>query len=68
MVTSSDIDDLSIRNDREIVEVDTNRIFEIGDICVLSELKELIRTFGLRWNFVSSRSGKYISYNHASRK
>ena len=43
------------------------RVFKIGDISVLDDLKELVRRFGLEWNFVSTRSGKTITCNRASR-
>ena len=51
----------------ESVKKTTNRIFKVGDISVLSDLKELIRRFGLEWNFVSTRSGKSITCNCDSR-
>ena len=34
---------------------------------LLDDLKELVRRFGLEWNFVSTRSGKSITCNRASR-
>ena len=40
----------------------TYRVFKIGDISVLIDLKDLCRRFGLEWNFVSRRSGKTIAY------
>ena len=51
----------------ESVEKATNRIFKVGDISVISDSKELVRRFGLEWNFVSTRSGKTITCNRASR-
>ena len=51
----------------ESVEKATNRIFKVGDISVISDSKELVRRFGLEWNFVSTRSGKTITCNCASR-
>ena len=42
----------------ESVEETTYRIFEIGDISLFDDLKELVRRFGIEWNFVSTRSGK----------
>ena len=46
----------------ESVEEATYRVFKISDISVLDDLKFLVRRFGLEWNFVSTRSGKTISY------
>ena len=43
------------------------RVFKIGDISVLVDLKDLCRRFGLEWNFVFRRSGKTIACNRASR-
>ena len=51
----------------ESVEKATNRIFIVGDISILSDLKELVRRFELEWNFVSTTSGKTITCNCASR-
>ena len=51
----------------ESVEEDTCRVFKIGDISVLVDLKDLCRRFGLEWNFVFRRSGKTITCNRASR-
>ena len=65
--TVDDFSDLSLRLEGEAVETATNRIFKFGDIYTLSTLKELIRFFSLKWKFVSSRSGKYISCSRASR-
>ena len=66
--TSDDIDDLSFRLEGKTVEEATNRVFKISDTYLLSDLKELTRPFGVRCNFVSSRSGKYISSNRTSCK
>ena len=51
----------------ESVEEATYRVFIVGDISVLDNLKDLCRRFGLEWNFVSRRSGKTIICNRASR-
>ena len=51
----------------ESVEEATYRVFKIGDISLLDDLKELVRRFGLEWNFVSTRSCKTITFNRASR-
>ena len=49
----------------ESVEEATSRVFKIGDISVLVDLKDLCRRFGLEWTFVSRRSGKTITCNHS---
>ena len=51
----------------ESVEDATYRVFKIGDILVLVDLKNLCRRFWLEWDFVSRRSGKTITCNRASR-
>ena len=51
----------------ESVEEATYRIFKIGDISLLDDLKDLLRRFGLELNFVSTRSDKTITCNRASR-
>ena len=51
----------------EPVEEATYRVFKISDISVLDDLKDLVRRFGLEWNSVSTRSGKTITCNRASR-
>ena len=51
----------------ESIEEATCRVFKIGDISVMVDLKDLCRRFGLEWNFVSRRSGKLITCNRASR-
>ena len=49
------------------VNEETNRVFKVGTIFVYSDLKELANSFGLKWNFVTVRSGKRISCNRAKR-
>ena len=48
--TSDDIDDLSFRLEGKTVEEATNRVFKISDTYSLFDLKELVRTFGVRCN------------------
>lgn len=50
------------------VELATNRVFKVGDNFVLSDLQDLVRRFGLAWNFVSARNGKRLTFNSASRR
>ena len=50
------------------IEVATKRVFVVGHQSMLSNLYELDHTFGLRWNFFTSRSGKAIKCNRVSRK
>ena len=49
------------------VEVVTNRVFVIVDKFILSDLKKLAHSFGFKWNFCTSRSGKTIKYNRTTR-
>ena len=39
------------------VEVATNRVFVVGHKFVISDLKSLVHSFGLKWNVCTSRSG-----------
>ena len=57
----------SFRIADESVEEATCRVFKIGDISILVDLKDLCRRFGLEWSFVTRRSGKTIACNRASR-
>ena len=43
------------------VEVATKRVFGVGHKFILSDLKELAYTFGLKWNVCALRSVKTIS-------
>ena len=45
----------------------TFRLFKIGDIYFLNELKRLVVHFGLIWNFVASRSGSSFRCNRSTR-
>ena len=58
---------LSFRIADESVEEATCRVFKIGDISILVDLKDLCCRFGLEWIFVTRRSGKTIACNHVSR-
>ena len=49
------------------VEEDTERIFRLGDIHVLSDLKTMGHQFGMKLYFVTVRSGRWISCNHKTR-
>ena len=51
----------------ESVEEASCRVFKVGDISLLVDLKDLCRRFGLEWCFVTTRSGKSITCNRASR-
>ena len=48
----------SFRIADESVEEATYRVFKVGDISILIDLKDLCRRFGLGWSFVTRRSGK----------
>ena len=50
----------------ESVEVATCRVFKIGDISILVDLKYLCRRFGLERNFVTRRSCETIACNRAT--
>jgi len=57
----------SFRIADESVEEATCRVFKVGDISILVDLKDLCRRFGLEWSFVTRRSGKTIACNRSSR-
>ena len=57
----------SFRIADESVEEATCRVFKVGDISILVDLKGLCRRFGLEWSFVTRRSGKIIACNRTSR-
>ena len=46
----------------------TKRVFIIGHKFILSDLKELAHSLGLKWNFGTLRLGFTIKCNRASRK
>ena len=48
--------------------MDTKRVFIIGHKFILSDLKELAHSLGLKWNFGTYRLGFTIKCNRASRK
>ena len=50
------------------VEVDPKRIFVVGHQFILSDLKEVADSFGLKWIFFTFRSGFTIKSNRVSRK
>ena len=45
------------------IEEATNRVFVVGHKSILSYLKKLVLSFGLRWSFCTTRSGRVIKYN-----
>ena len=49
------------------VEMFTKRIFRIGDVHVLFDLKSMAHQFGMKWNFITTRNGRRISCNRAIR-
>ena len=57
----------SFRITDESVEEATCRVFKVGDISILVDLKDLCRRFGLEWSFVTRRSGKTIACNRTTR-
>ena len=52
------IDESRVRLEGESIEKATTRFFNVGDRFILSDLKELCRSFGQKWNTESSRNGK----------
>ena len=50
------------------VEVATKRVFVVGRKFILSDLKELAHSIGLKWNVCTFRSGFTIKCNRTSRK
>ena len=72
LITSEDnlrnCDEVCLRVDSGTsVEDATNRIFVAGHKFIFSDLKKLAHSFGLRWNFCTTRSGRAITYNCAAR-
>ena len=62
-------DEVCLRIDSDTsVEVATKTVYDVGHKFILSDLKELAHAFGLQWIFCTSRSGKTITCNRASRK
>ena len=62
LVPNSDIDGcdhFKLESDCSI-EKATERIFRVGNIHVLSELKKMAHLFGMKWNFITVRSGRKI--------
>ena len=62
-------DEICLRIDSDTsVEVVTKIVFIVGHKYILSDLKELVSAFSLKWNVCTSRPGKTIKCNRASRK
>ena len=61
-------DDVSPRLESDAsIEVATTRVFVVGDRYLLSDLKKLTKSFGLKWNFVTYRTGARFLCNRANR-
>ena len=43
------------------------RLFKVGDVYILDDLRKLVINFGLMWNFVASRSGSSFRCNRYTR-
>ena len=54
-------------SDEQSVCCATIRLFKVGDIYILDELKRLVVHFGLIWNSVASRSGSSFRCNRYTR-
>ena len=64
-----DCDEICLHIDFDTsVEVATKRVFVVDHKYILSDLKELAHSFGLKWNVCTFRSGFTIKCNRASRK
>ena len=64
----ANVDEVCLRINSNIsVEVVTNRVFVVGRRFILSYLKKLTRSFGMRWNFYNVRSGIAIKCNRSTR-
>ena len=62
-------DDICPRLESDVsIEAATKRVFVVGDKFILSDLKELTKTFGLRCNFIPYRTGAIFRCNRAYRK
>ena len=50
------------------IEAATKRVFVVGDRYILSHLKKLAKSFGLKWNFITQRTGARFLCNRAYRR
>ena len=61
--------DICLRIDSDTtVEVATERVFVVGHVYILDDLRQLAKSFGLAWQFCTARSGRSINCNRANRK
>ena len=62
-------DDICLRIDSDTsVEVATERVFAVGHIYILDDLRQLAKSFGLAWQYCTARFGKVINCNRVNRK
>ena len=60
-------DEVCLRIDSDTYIKDaTNRIFVVVQKIILSDVKKLTHSFGLKWNFCTSRSSRTIKCNRAT--
>ena len=60
-------DEVCLRNDYDTsVELTTNRVLVVGHNFILSDLKKLVHSNGLKWHLCTSRSGKAIKCNRVT--
>ena len=60
-------DAVCLRNDSDTsVELTSNRVLVVGHNFILSYLKKLVHSNGLKWHFCNSRSGKAIKCNRVT--
>ena len=50
------------------IKAATKRVFVVGDRYLLSDLKKLAKYFGLKWNFITQRTGARFLCNRANRR
>ena len=61
--------DICLRVDSDItVEVATVRVFAVGHVYILDDLRQLAKSFGLAWQFCTTQYGRSITCNRANRK
>ena len=61
--------DICLRVDSDItVEVATIRVFSVGNVYILDDLRQLAKSFSLAWQFRTTKSGMSISCNCTNHK
>ena len=61
--------DICLRVDSDIpVKVATVRVFAVGHVYILDDMRQLAKSFTLAWQFCTTRPGRSITCNRANRK